>query len=54
VSTYFLATPLGRIRAVNQLNLSSSDMSSDIDPKNSIMVTFEEIPEEQRKAFEMH
>jgi hypothetical protein len=29
-------------------------MSSEIDPNNVIMVTLEEIPEEQRKAFEAH
>jgi hypothetical protein len=29
-------------------------MSTDIDPKNVIMVTLEENPEEQRKAFEAH
>jgi hypothetical protein len=31
-----------------------SYMSSRIDPKNVIMVTLEEIPEEQRKAFKAH
>jgi hypothetical protein len=54
VSTYFLATPLGKIILVNQLNLSSLNMSSEIDPKNNIMLTLDEIPEEQRKAFEVH
>jgi hypothetical protein len=54
VSTHFLTTPLGRILSVNQLNLSSSDISSNIDPKNVIMVTLDEISEEQRKAFEAH
>jgi hypothetical protein len=54
VSTYFVATPLGRILLVNQPNLSSSDMSSEIDPKNVIMVTLDEISKEQRKAFETH
>jgi hypothetical protein len=54
VSAYFLATPLERILLVNQLNLSSLDMSSKIDPKNIIMVTLEEILEEHRKAFEAH
>jgi hypothetical protein len=29
-------------------------MSSDIDPKNVIVVTLEEILEEQRMAFEAH
>jgi hypothetical protein len=29
-------------------------MSSEIDPKNVIMVTLEDIPEEQRKAVEVH
>jgi hypothetical protein len=29
-------------------------MSFEIDPKNVIMVTLEEVPEEQRKAFEAH
>jgi hypothetical protein len=29
-------------------------MSSEIDPKNVIMVTLEEIPEEQCKAFKVH
>jgi hypothetical protein len=29
-------------------------MSSEIDPNNVIMVTLEEIPKEQRKAFEVH
>jgi hypothetical protein len=29
-------------------------MSSEIDPKNIIMVTLEEISEEERKAFETH
>jgi hypothetical protein len=29
-------------------------MSSEIDPKNIIMVTLEEISEQQRKAFEVH
>jgi hypothetical protein len=29
-------------------------MSSEVDPKNIIMVTLDEIPEEQRKAFEAH
>jgi hypothetical protein len=29
-------------------------MSSEIDPKNIIMVTLEDIPEEQRKVFEAH
>jgi hypothetical protein len=29
-------------------------MSSEIDPKNVIMMTLEEVPEEQRKAFEAH
>jgi hypothetical protein len=54
VSTYFLATPLGKILSDNKLNLSSSDLSFEIDPKNIIMVTLEEILEEQRKAFEAH
>jgi hypothetical protein len=54
VSTYFLATPLGKIVWVNQPNLSSSAMSIEIDLKNAIMVTLEEIPEEQRKVFEAH
>jgi hypothetical protein len=54
VSTYFLATPLGKIFSDSQSNLSSSDMSSEIDPKNVIMVTLEDIPEEQRKAVEVH
>jgi predicted HTH transcriptional regulator len=54
VSTYFLATPLGKIILVNQLNLSSLNMSSEIDPKKNIMLTLDEIPEEQRKAFEVH
>jgi hypothetical protein len=40
---------VGKIIWVNQLNLSSSDMSSEIDPKNVIMVTSEEILKEQRK-----
>jgi hypothetical protein len=47
-------TPLGRILSVNQPNLSSSDMSSEIDPKNIIMVTMEEILEKERKAFKVH
>jgi hypothetical protein len=47
-------TPLGRILLVNQPNLSSSYMFSEIDPKNIILVTLEEILEEQRKAFEVH
>jgi hypothetical protein len=54
VSTHFLATPLGRILSVNQLNLSSSDISSEIDLKNVIMMTLEEVPKEQCKAFEAH
>jgi hypothetical protein len=54
MSTHFLATPLGKILLVNQPNLSSSDMSSEIDPKNVIMVTLEEISEEQCKAFGVH
>jgi hypothetical protein len=54
VSTHFLATPLGKILSVNQPNISSSDMSLEIDLKNVIMVTLEEIPEEQRKVFEAH
>jgi hypothetical protein len=54
VSTHFLTTPLGRILSVNQPNLSSSDISSNIDPKNVIMVTLDEISEDQRKAFEAH
>jgi hypothetical protein len=29
-------------------------MSCEIDPKNAIMVTLEEIPEEQRRASEVH
>jgi hypothetical protein len=40
--------------SVNQPNLSSSDMTFGIDPKNVIMMTLEEILEEQRKAFEVH
>jgi hypothetical protein len=47
-------TPLGKIVLDNQPNLSSSAMSTDIDLKNVIMVTLEENPEEQRKAFEAH
>jgi predicted transcriptional regulator len=54
VSTYFLVTPLGKIVSVNQSNLSSSNMTSKIDPKNIIMVTLEKILEEQRRAFEAH
>jgi hypothetical protein len=54
MSTYFLVTPLEKILSDNQPNLSSSDISFEIDPKNVIMVTLEEIPEEQRKAFEAH
>jgi hypothetical protein len=54
VSTHFLVTPLRKILLANQLNLSSSDMSFEADPKNVIMVTLEEIPEEQSKAFEAH
>jgi hypothetical protein len=53
VSTYFLAIPLGKILSDNQPNLSYSDMSFEIDPKNVIMVTLEEIPEQQRKTFKM-
>jgi hypothetical protein len=37
-----------------QSNLSFSDMCSEIDPKNVIMVTLEEILEEQHKTFEAH
>jgi hypothetical protein len=47
-------TPLGRIVSVNQPNLSSLAMSTKIDLKNIIMVTLEEIPEEQRKVFKVH
>jgi hypothetical protein len=47
VSIYFLVTLLGRILSVNQPNLSSSGMSFKIDLKIIIMVTLEEIPEEQ-------
>jgi hypothetical protein len=54
VSTHFLATSLEKILSVNLPNLFSSDMSSEIDPNNVIMVTLEEIPEEQCKAFEVH
>jgi hypothetical protein len=54
VSIHFLATPLGKILLVNQPNLSTSDMSSKIDPKNVIMVTLEEIPEERHKVFKAH
>jgi hypothetical protein len=54
VSTFFLATLLGKILSDNQSNLSSLDMSSEIDTKNVIMMTLEEILEEQRKAFEAH
>jgi hypothetical protein len=54
VSTYFLKTPLGKILSTNQLNMSSSDMSFEADPKNVIMVTLEEILEEERKTFEVH
>jgi hypothetical protein len=42
------------ILSANQPNQSSSDMSFEVDPKNVIMVTLEEIPEEQRKVFESH
>jgi hypothetical protein len=52
--THFLVTPLGKIVSINQLNLSSSAMSTEIDSKNVIMVTLEEIPEQQCKAFEAH
>jgi hypothetical protein len=54
VSTHFLATPLGKILSVNQLNISSLDMPSEIDPKNVIRMTLEEILEERRNAFEAH
>jgi hypothetical protein len=54
VLTHFLATLLGKILLVNRPNLSSSDMSFRIDPKNIIMETLEDIPEEQRKAFEAY
>jgi hypothetical protein len=54
VSTYFFATPLGKIVSVNQSNISSSNMSFKVDPKNVIMETLEEILEEQRKAFEVN
>jgi hypothetical protein len=54
VSTHFLVTSLGKILSVNQPNLSSSDMSFEIDSKNVIMMTLEEIPEEQGKVFEVH
>jgi hypothetical protein len=54
MSTYFLVTPLEKILSDNQPNLSSSDISFEIDPKNVVMVTLEEIPEEQRKAFDAH
>jgi hypothetical protein len=40
---------VGKIIWVNQLNLSSSNMSSEIDLKNVIMVTSEGILKEQRK-----
>jgi hypothetical protein len=52
VSTHFLATLLERILLVNQPNISSSDMSFEIDLKNVIMMALEEISEEQRKAFD--
>jgi hypothetical protein len=42
----------GGISLVNQSNCSSPNMSSEIDPKNDIMLTLEDIPEEQRKAIE--
>jgi hypothetical protein len=54
VSTHFLATLLGKILLVNQPNLSSSNMSSEIYPKNINVVTLEEIPEERHKVFEVH
>jgi hypothetical protein len=47
-------TLLGKILSTNQLNLSSSVMSFEVNPKDVIMVTLEEIPKEQRKAFEVH
>jgi hypothetical protein len=47
-------TPLEKILSDNQPNLYSSDMSSKIDLKNVIMVTLEQISEEQRMAFEAH
>jgi hypothetical protein len=53
VSTHFLA-PLGKILPVNQSNLSFSVMSFEVDLKNVIMVTLEEIPEEQCKTFKTH
>jgi hypothetical protein len=54
MSTHFLATPLGKILSVNQLNLSSSDISFEVESKNIIIVTLEEIPQELHKAFEAH
>jgi hypothetical protein len=54
VSIHILATSLGKILSVNQPILSSLDMSFEIDPKNVIMVTLEEILEEQCKVFEAH
>jgi hypothetical protein len=54
MSTHFLATPLGKILSVNPSNQSSSDMPSEIDPKNVIMVTLEEILEEKCKAFKAY
>jgi hypothetical protein len=38
----------------DQPNCSSLDMSSEIDPKNVVMVTLEDILEEQCNAFETH
>ena len=47
-STYFLVTPLGR----NKNKSLSAAMASKVDPSNVIDVKYDDIPEEDRKAFE--
>jgi hypothetical protein len=42
------------LQATSQLDQSSPPVSSEIHPKNIIMVTLEEVPEDTRKVFASH
>jgi hypothetical protein len=50
-STYFLATPLGTRRSTPVSKAGKKPDPSKVDPLNTINISYEELPEEQRQKF---
>jgi hypothetical protein len=56
VSTYFLATPLGKthLDPSNRPSLAGSRDSSEVSPSNIIELTWETLPADEQLQFEEH